>query len=381
MFLFDIIYNSAVAAFIQVGTFVAMTLFVFGFVEYKTEGKLTYYFSKYKKIQVILGSLLGLTPGCGGAIIVIPLYLTGKVSFGTLAATLIATMGDAAFVLIVLDPKIFVIVSIISFIAAIVTGYVLDYFGVSVKPRISYTLEALEQKNQIFQSEESVINNDASDQTKSLVNYNIIFYYFRHHVGYVVFWIFAVLCLPLGILNLMQVNIDTDLAIKNLGWIGAIGTFFAVIYSFISKKYFSDDTLSETNSKIHSLKETFIHNAEETAFVIMWVFIALCVYEIFLYVVGGEEVLRGWMAQTGYLSVIIAIAIGNIPGCGPQILLAVLYTQGLFPLSALVANAICNDGDALFPLIAVDRRSTFYAKLYNIIPAFIIGTLMFLLGY
>ena len=45
---------------------------------------------------------MGLTPGCGGAIIAVPMYARGYVTYGTVVATLIATLGDSAFVLVVL---------------------------------------------------------------------------------------------------------------------------------------------------------------------------------------------------------------------------------------------------------------------------------------
>ncbi len=57
------------------------------------------------------------------------------------------------------------------------------------------------------------------------------------------------------------------------------------------------------------------------------------------------------------MAVIIGVLIGIIPGCGPQIIFVTLYTRGLVPFSALLANAISQDGDALFPpLIAIDKK-------------------------
>ncbi len=58
-----------------------------------------------------------------------PLFPKGTVSFGTIVATLIATMGDSAFVLISVMPLKYILVSIISFIVAVITGYIVDYFN------------------------------------------------------------------------------------------------------------------------------------------------------------------------------------------------------------------------------------------------------------
>ena len=124
-----LILYSAENAFIQVTVFVGAVLLFFGYIDYKFSGKLVRKIEESKKTQPIIGSLLGLTPGCGGAIFVVPLFPKGTVSFGTIVATLIATMGDSAFVLMSAMPLKYILVSIISFVVAIITGYIVDYFN------------------------------------------------------------------------------------------------------------------------------------------------------------------------------------------------------------------------------------------------------------
>jgi hypothetical protein len=43
------------------------------------------------------------------------------------------------------------------------------------------------------------------------------------------------------------------------------------------------------------------------------------------------------------------------------------------PFSALTANAISQDGDALFPLIAIDKKAAVIASIYTTIPALVVG--------
>jgi pimeloyl-ACP methyl ester carboxylesterase len=57
--------------------------------------------------------------------------------------------------------------------------------------------------------------------------------------------------------------------------------------------------------------------------------------------------------------VFIGVVIGMFPGCGPQIVFANIFLMGGASAAALTANAISQDGDAGFPLIAVDRRGFF----------------------
>ena len=49
--------------------------------------------------------------------------------------------------------------------------------------------------------------------------------------------------------------------------------------------------------------------------------------------------------------------------CGPQIMFTTLYLSGGFPLSAQFGNAIPNDGDALFPAIAIAPKAALVATL------------------
>ena len=69
----------------------------------------------------------------------------------------------------------------------------------------------------------------------------------------------------------------------------------------------------------------------------------------------------------------IAVLVGFVPGCGPQIVVTTLYLSGALPFSALIANAISTDGDALFPAIALAPRAAIAATLYSALPAVLIG--------
>jgi hypothetical protein len=75
---------------------------------------------------------------------------------------------------------------------------------------------------------------------------------------------------------------------------------------------------------------------------------------------------------------LIGVLAGFLPGCGPQIIITTLYLSGTIPMSALVGNAISNDGDALFPAIALAPKVALVATLYSAIPALIIAYFWFL---
>lgn len=57
-----------------------------------------------------------------------------------------------------------------------------------------------------------------------------------------------------------------------------------------------------------------------------------------------------------------------------------MCVESAIPFSPLTANAIGQDGDALFPLIAIDRRVAIVASIYTTIPALVVGVLLHLLS-
>jgi len=70
---------------------------------------------------------------------------------------------------------------------------------------------------------------------------------------------------------------------------------------------------------------------------------------------------------------LMGVLVGFIPGCGPQVLVSTLYINGVVPFSALLGNAISNDGDALFPAIALNPKAAILATAYSAIPAVILA--------
>ena len=70
---------------------------------------------------------------------------------------------------------------------------------------------------------------------------------------------------------------------------------------------------------------------------------------------------------------LVAILFGFLPGCWPQVVVATFYLNGYIPLSAELGNAISNDGDALFPAIALAPKAAILATLYSAIPALVVA--------
>ena len=123
----DIIFTSIADAYLQVSTFVAATFLVFYSIEKILKIDATEMLRRETVWQVPIAAALGALPGCGGAIIVITQYVTGRLSFGSVVAVLTATMGDAAFLLIAQEPLTGIAVMVMGFVVGSISGWVVNH--------------------------------------------------------------------------------------------------------------------------------------------------------------------------------------------------------------------------------------------------------------
>jgi hypothetical protein len=117
--------------------------------------------------------------------------------------------------------------------------------------------------------------------------------------------------------------------------------------------------------------------ARETARVTNWVVVAFVGYEVVVATTGLDV---GTLPTIGLIGVVAGALLGLLPGCGPQLVLTGLYAQGALPLSVLAANALSQDGDALIPLLASDRRAAVLASVITVVPGLLVGAVMVAFG-
>ena len=317
-------------AYTQVSVFVAATLLMFYGAERLFRFDIGASLKGAKGWQVPLAALLGATPGCGGAVVVVAAYASGNVGFGAVVATLTATMGDAAFLLIATRPDAALVVLPLSFVVGITTGWLIDRFvKTEFRSSISEHCETAPLLGRIRKRD----------------------------------WAYLALAAPglyVGGAQLAQITVDAVLGVP-IVWIAMAGTILGLVI------WASSPLAAMTNSKDAPLTRM----AEETAFISVWVIGAYLAYDYAAAYAGLD--LEAAFSSVAPLLPLIAIAIGFIPGCGPQVLVTTLYVNGLVPFAALLGNAISNDGDALFPAIALSPRAAFMATLYSALPALIVA--------
>lgn len=319
-----------VDAYTQVAVFVSATFLLFYGAERLFKFDIGEALKGSKRWQVPLASLLGATPGCGGAVIVVAAYSSGNVGFGSVVAALTATMGDAAFLLIATRPEVAAVVLPLGFAVGILSGWIVDAF--SRTPFLGNPTGTCELAPLIGKTRKR---------------------------DYAALALFA----PGLVIGITQLTGSDVYEV----W-GSLPTYVGLAGVTVSLLIWA---VSRVQAMTNTADSPVTRMAEETAFILVWVIGAYLAYD-YIVEFGGFD-LEAMFKTVAPLLPLIGVLIGLIPGCGPQVLVTTLYINGLIPFAALMGNAISNDGDALFPAIALNPQAALWATIYSTIPALIMA--------
>ncbi len=338
----DILFKAIADAYIQVSTFVAGTFFIFYGIERVLNVDAAAALRKATVWQVPIAAALGALPGCGGAIIVVTQYVSGRLSFGSVVAVLTATMGDAAFLLIAQQPLIGLVMAMLGFVVGTLSGWIVNH----------------------IHGRDFLLGSLGNRQGVDRLNKGVSTPYLDQ--------IWLIIMLPgllLAVLVAFQVDVDAlfanDYLDKPASLLGVLGGILAVVMQVAPRFGIRGNTVVSQNGTI--LQRTIAN----TNFVTVWVIGAYLVFDlsVYFFAIDLKQIFSGFTLFTP----MIAILLGFLPGCGPQVLVTTMYLAGILPLSAQIGNALSNDGDALFPAIAIAPKVAIVATLYSAVPAVIVS--------
>lgn len=354
-----IIVDTIAEAYLQVSTFVAATLALVHGCERLFRLDLAAALRARPRLQVPVAAVLGALPGCGGAIVVVTQYVNGHVGFGALIAVLTATMGDAAFLLLSQEP---------------LTALGVFALGLTTGAACGLAVDLLHGPG--FLRMQAVAGpGEASRRARSGR---------RPRPATRLDPLWTALMLP-GVVFAVPIAARVDpnawfgplAAYEPVTLLGFAGGALALLMWIAHltaepgrpcEVAPGGDAGAGTGGPAAPLRARIVN---DTNFVTVWVIAAFLLFELGMHFSGAD--LAAWFDTWGPLVPLIAVLVGFLPGCGPQIIVTTLYLTGVIPVAALLANAISNDGDALFPAIALAPRAAIVATLYSGIPALIVG--------
>ncbi len=120
---------------------VTFLMIIIEFLELKFKDKIREKITRRPTTQFVLASLLGSIPGCADAFLIVSLYAHGLVGFGALAAVMLSTAGDEAFVMLTIIPETALLIFAISVILGIVGGFLADKIAKATKLKTQQSCE------------------------------------------------------------------------------------------------------------------------------------------------------------------------------------------------------------------------------------------------
>ncbi|PLY05419.1 MAG: hypothetical protein C0624_04970 [Desulfuromonas sp.] len=288
--------------------------------------------------QYLLAALLGVTPGCLGAFAVVSLYVHRIVSPGAVVAAMIATSGDESFVLLTMSPQTALLIFVALFVLGVAAGYATDrlpkrFFGHGAEA--SCDLKIHEQDScDCFPRDRIIPQLRSCSLARGvllLATISFLFALIQGYVGPEVWdWLRWALLLTTG-----------------------IGLFIVA-------------TVPEHFLESHLWEHVFLTHIPR---IFLWTFGALWVMNLLLKAFD----LGDWLHVNGWLMLLAACLLGLIPESGPHLIFLTLYTQGVVPLSVLLASSIVQDGHGMLPLLSASRSDFFKIKGLNFMVGLLVG--------
>lgn len=300
--------------------------------------------------SVIVGALLGVTPGCLGGFATVSLYTHGILSFGALVAMMIASSGDEAFIMLAMIPSDAMWIFTLLFVVAVVSGVLVDIF---VKKRDSMHCDQHYDVHQEDEAENSPIRGERHFGWKRVLMFTGIALFLVALVG--------------GLLE-HEHGEDVELAEKTVAginllsedWMNMLFSVFSI--AVLCLLVFASD---------HFVDEHLWHHVvvKHLPGIFAWTFGVLIGVGVLLEYFD----IAGWVTENTFIMIILATLVGLIPESGPHLVFVTLYASGIVPLPVLLASCISQDGHASLPLIAESKMSFVRAKLVNCAVALLVG--------
>ena len=380
----ELVLRPLAAAFMEVGVYVALLVAVFGWARHRWGARFDAALEDHRRLGPLIAAFMTVPPGCGGAIVVMSLYARGAVSYGAAVAALVATMGDACWVLLAAEPLLTAQLKVLLVTVGALTGYLVDALRIAparravtpaepprdrvvalaspppataVNPISEWPLAGDQPRHRTVSSR-PVPERSASGQLDALPR---------------TLWICLGAGLALSLPVTFQLHDPMLLGRALLGGvdpklvIGAGGT--ALCLAVLARRGAASRD-GRTAAPPSSMAEVLRRGGDEVAFVTIWVAGAYLTWSLVTHATGFDGSQLPLLGLTG---VLVGALVGLIPGCAIQIVFVGIFLAGGMPLSTLVANTMSQDGDALIPLLALEHRSALLATVITTLPALVVG--------
>lgn len=408
---FDLFSNT-----LMITSFVVIMMSLIEYVNVWSNGKFIKGLNKNIFVQALVGTFLGVIPGCMGTFTAVSLYTHKALSLGALVACLIATSGDESFVMLATMPVqslwLFGICSVVAFGTSLLVDKL--FKNKDFTPKIDDVPFDVHEDEECGDHKLFAWRNFVPSKARLKL------------IG-----VFA------GIIFLCCIGVIGHSHSENL--IFSLPQQETVVAQEVGKEHHEccehhhhNDECCEEHSHEHhhdcdehghhhhdsNLPEGFEHHHEHGAFgVVNIIIISLSVLMLLIIFFSNEHFisehlvhhviqkhlprifwwtfgvlvlmaiilnytnLGTWIYDNPYILLLIAVLVGVLPESGPHLIFVVLFVQGYMPFSILLANSIVQDGHGSLPLLAETKKGFLVTKAINMVVGLVVGLVGLLIGF
>ena len=364
--------------------------------------------------QVLIGTLLGLVPGCIGGFAAVSLFTHKLLSFGALTAMMIASSGDEAFVMLATMPLKALLLFAILGALAIVTGLVCDRY-LFKEQNFAFCPDGYEIHKEHdssiaspfrLSSYKDALRRPSRERLLLLAGIALFVvallsgFAGHDHAGHDhAVHQEAALHQEVALHEEAAHNHELHEEVEHNHALHGHATHQESLQEIIEERHLSTFTLHlldeewmnclfaimsivtllfTATAKEHFIKEHLWHHVikRHLLSIFLWTLGGLAVCQIGVQYLNIEE----WVSSNMIFVILLAVAVGIIPESGPHLVFVALYLNGIVPFSVLLANSISQDGHTALPLLASSRKTFLKAKAVNIIIGAVVGILLYLSG-
>ena len=369
--------------------------------------------------QVLIGTLLGLVPGCIGGFAAVSLFTHKLLSFGALTAMMIASSGDEAFVMLATMPLKALLLFAILGALAIVTGLVCDRY-LFKEQNFAFCPDGYEIHKEHdssiaspfrLSSYKDALRRPSRERLLLLAGIALFVvallsgFAGHDHAGHDhaghdhAVHQEAALHQEVALHEEVAHNHELHEKAAHNHALHGHATHQESLQEIIEERHLSTFTLHlldeewmnclfaimsivtllfTATAKEHFIKEHLWHHVikRHLLSIFLWTLGGLAVCQIGVQYLNIEE----WVSSNMIFVILLAVAVGIIPESGPHLVFVTLYLNGIVPFSVLLANSISQDGHTALPLLASSRKTFLKAKAVNIVIGAVVGILLYLSG-
>lgn len=383
------ILDAVADAFTSVSVLVAAMFVLFGLVRVRWGAAFESLLARRERPGPVLAVAATVPPGCIGVLAISRLYVQRTVSYGTVIAALVSTMGDTAWLLLAKDPLLTVVLKGSLAVFGCAVGLVVDHLGIrpdedALPVRRTAVLVAVGAREH---DEDRVLNVPLRPEGCSHLPASTVVANGEepgplskrralpaHRDVPAPLTMLFLACLAVGLLLSLPATlhlVPDGVAQTPARLVGLLGTIVAVAIVLAARGRLVCG--EQENSVERSMSEVLQNCSREAAFVTVWVSAVFLLWEL-----GAAHLplSDGRMPLEGVLGVAVAAAAGLIPACGVEILVSALFVTGMLPVPALVAYLVSQDGNGFIPIATRRPRAALHGTILTTLLALAVGLLL-----